>query len=209
MNSANAAFPAPSPTSAHSTGYETGKRLLDLTVSALLLVLSSPLMGLIVLAIRLDSSGPALFKQERVGKNGTSFYLLKFRSMRIGTPNISTAEMQRQSVSPITRVGAFLRRTSLDELPQLWNILRGEMSLVGPRPALPSQTKVNELRKASGADTLLPGITGWAQINGRDELSDEEKAAHDAYYRHHRSLKLDLRILARTIIPVLTGRGNR
>ena len=166
-------------------------------------------MGLIAVAVVLDSPGGAIFAQERVGRDNRLFRLYKFRSMRRGTPNISTAELQAHAASHVTRIGAFLRRTSLDELPQLVNILRGEMSLVGPRPALPSQSHLNELRTAEGVADLLPGITGWAQINGRDELTDEQKVAHDAYYRHHRSFRLDLAILFRTVTAVISGRGNR
>lgn len=120
-----------------------------------------------------------------------------------------TDQMMKQATSPVTRSGKFLRRASLDELPQLINVLRGEMSLVGPRPALPSQDFVNRSRKESGADALLPGITGWAQVCGRDDLVDAEKVKHDAFYRAHQSLRLDLIILARTIAAVFSGRGTR
>jgi O-antigen biosynthesis protein WbqP len=191
-------------------GYrDTVKRVLDTLVSALLLVVLAPLWLLIVLWVRGDSPGPALFRQERVGKHGKTFTLLKFRSMHIGTPNLSTAEMSQQTVNPVTRVGRILRRTSLDEIPQLVNILRGEMSLVGPRPALPSQTVVNTLREKAGVHDLLPGVTGWAQVNGRDELSDEEKVAFDTYYRNHLSLRLDVLIVLKTFLAIGTGKGTR
>ena len=161
----------------------------------------------------LDSLGfapdPRCFDRSASGRNGQEFILLKFRTMSIGTPDVPTSEMVKQAASPITRAGRFLRRTSLDELPQVWNILRGEMSVVGPRPALPSQTVVNTLREAAGVHDLLPGITGWAQVNGRDELSDEEKVRHDAYYRAHVSPGMDGAILLRTVQAVFTGRGNR
>lgn len=185
------------------------KRAFDLSLTLPLLLLFLPLMAIIALLIRLDSPGPALFRQRRVGRGGAEFTLIKFRTMRRGTPDLPTAQMQQQSVSPVTRLGRFLRRGSLDELPQLVNVLRGEMSLVGPRPALPAQTGLNERRRAAGVDALLPGITGWAQINGRDELDEAAKAACDAWYLKRRSLWLDVVILARTAAPVLTGRGNR
>jgi lipopolysaccharide/colanic/teichoic acid biosynthesis glycosyltransferase len=185
------------------------KRCFDLLLALPALILLAPVFAVCALAIRLDSPGPALFRQARVGRGSRPFTLIKFRTMHIGTPTLSTEEMARQAKSPVTRVGAFLRRYSLDELPQLINILRGEMSLVGPRPALPSQTVVNELRRQIGVEDLLPGITGWAQINGRDDLSDDEKVARDAWYRANISLWLDLKILVLTVLPVLSGRGNR
>lgn len=200
---------ASSSVAATGNGYEPAKRVFDCLLAAVMFLFFLPLMALIALMVTFESPGGALFRQERVGKNGRTFWLRKFRSMRQGTPNISTAEMSQQKENPVTPLGNFLRRTSLDELPQLINVLRGEMSLVGPRPALPSQTALNELRREANVDALLPGITGWAQINGRDELSDAQKVAHDAYYRHHHSLPLDITILIRTVASVVTGRGNR
>lgn len=209
MNLANLSYSAPKSLSESKSGYEVTKRICDFVIALVLLGILLPVMAIITLIVSLESPGGAFFIQERVGKNGRCFRLFKFRSMRQGTPDISTAEMQKQNISPVTKIGAILRRTSLDELPQLINVLKGEMSLVGPRPALKTQTHLNELRAHGGVDTLLPGITGWAQINGRDELSDELKVAHDVYYKHHRSLRLDFNILVRTVTPVLTGRGNR
>ena len=188
---------------------DNAKRALDLVVGACALLLLAPLMASLALAVRLDSPGPSLFRQSRVGRGGRPFTLLKFRTMAWGTPDISTADMSRQKVRPVTRVGLLLRRFSLDELPQLVNVVRGEMSLVGPRPALPSQVSLNEARREAGVEELLPGITGWAQVNGRDDLSDSEKVAHDAYYARNRSLGLDVRILLLTVLSVGTGRGNR
>jgi len=190
-------------------GNSVAKRALDASVAGAGLVLLAPIFALVALAVRLDSHGPVLFRQKRVGQGGRVFTLLKFRTMRWGTPDMATSDMQKQAQSPITTVGAVLRRTSLDELPQLVNVLKGEMSLVGPRPALPSQTRLNALRDARGVHDLRPGITGWAQVNGRDELSDDEKADRDAFYRCHAGLMLDLRILARTFLPHVHGRGNK
>jgi O-antigen biosynthesis protein WbqP len=173
------------------------------------LVVSAPLLGVLVLAIRLDSPGPALFRQTRLGRGGRNFTLLKLRTMKIGTPDVPTDVLQKSADDPRTRLGKFLRRLSLDELPQLVNVLKGEMSLVGPRPALPGQTSLNDKRRAAGVEALLPGITGWAQINGRDEIEEDEKVRLDVFYRSHRSAWLDLTILLRTVLPVLTGKGNR
>jgi Sugar transferases involved in lipopolysaccharide synthesis len=193
----------------HDPRIEVSTRVLDLLIAVPALIFALPLLALVAVAVRLDSPGPALFRQTRVGRFGVPFTLLKFRTMAWGTPDIPTAEMAKQARCPVTRVGAFLRRYSLDELPQLLNVVRGEMSLVGPRPALPSQTELNAARRAAGVDLLRPGITGWAQINGRDDLSDAEKVACDAYYARNRSLALDIKILLYTFLPVLTGKGNR
>lgn len=185
------------------------KRAMDLAISVPALVLLLPVFAIVSLAIWLDSRGSAVFRQRRVGKNEELYTLYKFRTMFVGTPNVATAEVGKLARSPITRVGAFLRRASIDELPQLVNVVRGEMSLVGPRPALPSQENVNRLRREAGVEALLPGITGWAQINGRDELGDAEKVAYDAEYLRRQSLGFDLLILVRTFNPVVTGKGNR
>lgn len=184
------------------------KRAGDVGAALLGLVVLAPVFGLIALAIRLDSPGPIFFRQTRIGRNGKEFTLLKYRTMRWGTPDLPTDVMQASGVDPRTRVGKFLRRLSLDELPQLVNVLKGEMSLVGPRPALPSQKSLNDARAAHGIDALLPGITGWAQINGRDEIPEADKVALDGYYEENRSLWFDLRILVCTVLPVLSGRGN-
>ena len=184
------------------------KRLFDLVVALPLLTFSLPVMLVIAVVVCLDSPGAAIFRQVRVGRNERGFTLLKFRSMRADTPELPTDEMAR-CPSRVTRTGRWLRRTSLDELPQLINVLRGEMSLVGPRPALPTQSELNRKRRAEGIEALTPGITGWAQVNGRDELDTDAKVACDAWYLQHRSLWLDLQILVQTLIPVVTGRGNR
>ncbi len=203
---------APQPAAADSPGRypNSFKRVIDLLVCVPALLLSLPLWAIIALAIRLNSPGGVLFRQERVGRNGRLFVLWKFRTMQAGTPMLPTDQMSAQlGQSRVTRVGRLLRRTSLDELPQLVNVIRGEMSLVGPRPALPMQTDLNARRQAAGVQRLLPGITGWAQINGRDDLDDAAKVACDQWYSEHRSLRLDLLILICTLMPVATGRGNR
>ena len=193
-----------------ANGPDRAKRALDIVLALPLLVFSAPLAGVVALAVRLDSPGPVLFRQTRVGKKGEPFTLVKFRTMRANAPTLPTDQMSaRLGEKAVTRVGRLLRRTSLDELPQLWNVLRGEMSLVGPRPALFMQTDLNAERARAGVDDLLPGITGWAQINGRDDLDDEAKLACDRWYRENCSLGLDLRILLRTGLAVLSGRGNR
>ena len=185
------------------------KRALDFLTALLGLLFTAPLWLLLALLIRLDSPGSALFRQVRVGRNGQEFVLLKFRSMRRETPNLSTAELIASGLEPYTRLGKWLRRTSLDELPQLWNVLIGEMSIVGPRPALPSQTELHAKRKACGIEALRPGITGWAQVNGRDDLTDEEKLARDTEYLLQQSLILDVSIIGRTIATIFTGKGNK
>ncbi len=189
--------------------YRWIKRLLDLLIAISGLLLLCPVMLLIAVVIHLDSPGPVLFRQTRVGRGGKLFTLLKFRTMRCGTREMPTDQMILQAVSPITRSGRILRRSSLDELPQLINVVKGDMSLVGPRPALPSQNHLNESRRENGVDSLLPGITGWAQVCGRDDLSDAEKVRHDSFYRSHQSLCLDVSILVRTVAAVFSGRGTR
>ncbi len=185
------------------------KRVLDAVFAAILLVIFGVPMLLIALLIRLDSRGPALYKQERVGINQGRFIIYKFRTMKIGTPVLSTEEMQKQAIKPFTRIGPFLRKTNLDELPQLINILKGEMSFVGPRPALPTQEVVNRLRSEKGADSVLPGITGLAQVMGRDDLDDETKVNYDAEYVQKMSFLFDVKLIIKTFGAVITGRGNK
>lgn len=185
-----------------------GKRALDLLVTVPALIVAAPIMGVVALAVRLESRGPALFRQRRVGRGSSEFVLLKFRSMAVGTPDLPTHLVQ-PGMLRVTRVGAFLRRTSLDELPQLWNILRGDMTLVGPRPALHNQDDLVALRQAAGVDALLPGLTGWAQINGRDEIPMDRKVAYDREYLERVSPAFDLEILVRTALTLFTMRGVR
>lgn len=184
------------------------KRLFDFTLASLALILLGGPMLLIGLAVRFDSPGPALYWSLRVGRQGKPFLMPKFRSMRMGTPTVAT-HLLPDPASHLTSLGRWLRRTSLDELPQLWCIIRGDMSLVGPRPALCNQQTLHEMRETSGVHTLAPGLTGWAQVHGRDNLDDTEKAAYDAEYLRTRCLALDLRILCRTALLVLRGEGIR
>lgn len=197
---------APMSTGTLSPWHLALKRTLDVSAGALGLLALLPALVVIALLIKLDSRGPVLFKQRRVGRNQVHFYMVKFRTMRVGTPDLPTDEMLKLP-SPVTRVGAILRRTSLDELPQLWNVLKGEMSLVGPRPALYNQDELISRREEAGVHAMPPGITGWAQINGRDELEVEEKVAADRHYLEHFSFGFDLVILARTFLSILSKRG--
>lgn len=161
----------------------------------------------ISLAIKLTSPGPVLFKQKRVGKNKQPFYLYKFRTMYIEAPKQCPTADLHQPDKYITPVGKFLRKTSLDELPQLLNVLKGEMSLVGPRPVLYNQTDLIDLRDKNGANQVKPGVTGWAQINGRDELTDEEKAYFDGEYILKKSVSFDLYCLVKTVSCVFKQTG--
>jgi len=182
------------------------KRLVDIAAALAGLILLSPLLAGLALAVRLESPGPSLHWSKRVGRGNTLFPMPKFRTMRTGAPDVAT-HLLADPASWVTPLGRFLRRTSLDELPQLWSVLAGQMSLVGPRPALFNQDDLVALRTADGVDCLRPGLTGWAQINGRDELPIAEKAKLDREYMERRSLAFDLRIIATTARLALSGRG--
>lgn len=173
-----------------------GKRSLDFLASAIGLVITAPICLVIAIAIRIDDGGPAIFTQERVGRGGKPFHIHKFRSMPVGNPHIPSAHAD---ALPITLVGRFLRRSNLDEIPQLVNVLMGTMSLVGPRPALPSQVVLIGLRRENGAIAELPGLTGLAQVSGYDGMTDDVKASFDGQYSESASLKADMSILFRTI----------
>ncbi|CEN23774.1 glycosyl transferase [[Clostridium] sordellii] len=170
------------------------------------LIVLSPLFLIIAIFIKLESKGPVFFKQERVGKDNVNFMIYKFRSMRTDTPDVATHLLDDPEIF-ITKVGKFLRKTSLDELPQFINIIKGEMLFVGPRPALYNQYDLNELRTEQGVHKLLPGVTGWAQVNGRDELEIPEKVEFDRQYLEHRSVILDIRIVIMTGIKVFKKEG--
>ena len=182
------------------------RRAIDIVVAAALLVLSAPLLLAAVVAIKLSSRGPAFYRQRRSGLRGAPFDMLKLRTMVDGAEHVGAGLAVNAGDSRITRVGALLRRTSLDELPNLLNVLRGEMSLIGPRPTLPAQVDQYTERQR-GRLEVKPGITGWAQVNGRASLPWSERIELDLYYVEHRSLALDLQILLRTPALVLGGGG--
>lgn len=182
------------------------KRLFDLILGLLAaLVLSIPI-AVVGLMVRLTSTGPVLYWSDRVGRHNKLFRMPKFRSMRVGTPAVATHLLANPDAH-LTPIGSFLRKTSLDELPQLWSILVGDMSFVGPRPALYNQDDLIDLRTRCGVHELVPGLTGWAQVNGRDELPIPEKVKLDEEYLKRRSLLFDVRILWRTFVKVLRRDG--
>ena len=182
------------------------RRAVDVLVSAFALALSAPVLALAALAIRLESAGPVVYRQRRAGLQGRDFDVLKLRTMVDGAEALGAGLAVDEDDPRITRVGAFLRRTSIDELPNLVNVLRGDMSLIGPRPTLPAQVEQYTERQR-GRLAIRPGITGWAQVNGRASLPWGERIELDLYYIEHRSLALDLRILRRTPAMVLGGSG--
>lgn len=185
------------------------KRLLDIILTLLSLPAAIIIGALIACIIKLEDRGPVFYVQTRSGARGKEFKIFKFRTMRVGTPSVSTEEMTQLGLSPVTNVGKILRRMSVDELPQLLNVIKGEMSFVGPRPALPSQTLVLALRRSSGVDVLRPGITGLAQVEGRDDLDDQTKVKKDTSYLKELSLSTDLSLLYRTGQAVFYGSGTR
>lgn len=182
------------------------KRLLDLTVGFAVFVVLLPVFLVVAGIIKLDSPGPVLFRQMRVGRNRRLFQMYKFRTMHVGTPELPTDKLATAR-SPVTRVGRYLRLASIDELPQLWNVVRGEMSLVGPRPVLYNHESILVLRDAEGLHVCKPGITGLAQINGRDAIDDAAKVAFDKDYLENFSLFLDVAILWRTVRVVASRAG--
>ncbi len=185
----------------------TIKRIFDAFFGVLLLICLSPLMLVLAIWIKLDSKGPVLFKQERVGRNGKRFTIYKFRSMSDDAPHqMATSEFDT-ALSYITRSGQLMRKTSLDELPQLVNVVKGEMSFIGPRPLIPKEEKVLRLRHANGAESLAPGITGLAQVRGRDEVTDTQKVDYDGEYAGNVTLRGDFSILVETVLAVLARRG--
>ena len=179
---------------------------MDIAIALAGLVVLSPLLAGLAIAVRCDSPGPALHWSRRVGRDNVIFRMPKFRTMGTGAPNVAT-HLLADPDQWITPLGRFLRRTSLDELPQLWSVLKGDMSLVGPRPALFNQDDLVALRTAGGVHRLRPGLTGWAQVNGRDELPIQQKVKLDVEYLQRRSLAFDLRIIAVTARAALSGRG--
>ena len=186
--------------------YSISKRTMDIVSSLVGLILLSPLFLLVAILIKLDSKGPIIFKQIRIGKNSKPFYIYKFRSMKIDAPNLSTEEFINAS-DFTTKVGKFIRKTSIDELPQLVNVLKGDMSIVGPRPVIEREVRLLEIRKECNVDSILPGITGLAQINGRDNIDDYEKVKYDFEYLSKRNLVLDIKIIINTVLKVAKSEG--
>ncbi|MCR4622332.1 MAG: sugar transferase [Clostridiales bacterium] len=185
------------------------KRILDLTGAFLLLIVLSPVFAFIALLIKLDSRGPVLFRQKRLGLNEKPFMIYKFRTMRTDAPSETATNDLRQSSMYITRVGKYLRVLSLDELPQFFNIIKGEMSFVGFRPCLWNEFELDEERRKTGAYSVRPGITGLAQIRGRDELEPDKKALLDGVYARNVGFDYDLRILTKTLFAVFYKEGYR
>ena len=182
------------------------KRIFDLALACILFIFFFPICFFVGLIVKLTSKGNVLYWSDRVGKGNAIFQMPKFRTMNVGTPAVAT-HLLSDPGSYLTPIGSFLRKTSLDELPQLWSILVGDMSFVGPRPALYNQDDLIELRTRCGVHELVPGLTGWAQINGRDELPIPEKVKLDEEYLKRRSLSFDIRILWLTFIKVLRRDG--
>lgn len=182
------------------------KRFWDVVFSSILLIILSPLFLIVSIMIKLDSHGPVFFKQRRIGKGNKEFLIYKFRTMKVNTPDLATDKL-KNAKSYITRLGEFLRKTSIDELPQLLNIFKGEMTFIGPRPALYNQYTLIKLRTDAGVHTLVPGVTGWAQINGRDHNDDYQKTELDRYYLNNLSVRLDIKILFMTVFKVLRCDG--
>ena len=183
------------------------KRIIDFLLSLVGLLILSPVLLIVTIAIKLDSPGPVLFKQKRVGIHKTYFDILKFRTMKIDTPKDVPTHMLMNPEQYITKLGKFLRKTSLDELPQLINILKGDMSIIGPRPALWNQDDLLAERDKYGANRVVPGLTGWAQINGRDELDIPTKAKLDGDYVKQMSFRMDLKCFFGTIAVLLKSHG--
>jgi len=187
-------------------GYKTAKRIFDVVVALALAPFAIVLMSAVAVAVQLTSPGPALIMSKRVGRGGSRFSMLKARTMRMDTPQVAT-HLLGNPEQYLTPIGAFLRKTSLDELPQLWNILKGDMSFVGPRPALFNQDDLVSLREKYGINDMTPGLTGWAQVTGRDELDIPEKVAREVYYKERQSFWFDLRILWMTVAKVAAKEG--
>jgi lipopolysaccharide/colanic/teichoic acid biosynthesis glycosyltransferase len=183
------------------------RRAVDVVVATAVLLLASPMLVAAAIAIRVTSAGPAIYRQRRVGLDGREFDVLKLRTMVAGAERLGAGLAVDEGDPRITRVGALLRRSSLDELPNLWNVVRGEMSLIGPRPTVPAQVALYDERQR-GRLAIKPGMTGWAQVNGRASLPWSERIELDLYYIAHRSPLLDARIVARTVAVLLGGGGG-
>lgn len=183
------------------------KRIIDILLAFIGIIVLSPIFLILAIVIKYTSKGPVLFKQIRVGKDNKPFKILKFRSMYVETPKDMPTHMLENPDAFITNVGRIMRKTSLDELPQLWNILVGDMSIIGPRPSLPNQLDLNDLRDKNGASSIRPGLTGLAQVSGRDELEIEAKAGFDGQYANEITLLKDTSLFLKTIFSVFTSDG--
>ncbi len=177
------------------------KCVFDFTMSSMALLLLGSLMLIIALIVKLESEGPILFRQHRIGQNNKSFYIYKFRSMYLNAPNVATDRLTNPD-QYITKIGRFLRKSSLDELPQLFNVIKGEMSIVGPRPALYNQYTLIEMRSIRNIHTIKPGVTGYAQISGRDSISDDDKVRFDLEYLNNFTFMFDVKIIIITFFKV-------
>ena len=182
------------------------KRIFDILSSLIAIILFSPILLALAIIVKCTSQGPVLFKQRRIGKDNVEFMIYKFRTMRIDTPNVAT-HLLKNPEQYITPIGKFMRKTSLDELPQLFNILKGEMSVVGPRPALYNQYDLIEMRTNANVHTVRPGLTGLAQVSGRDELENEQKVHFDQQYVQKQSFFFDLKIIFLTVVKVFKSEG--
>lgn len=189
--------------------YGVLKRFFDIILSLVAIIVFSWLLIIIAIAIVVENKGNILFKQKRIGKNKKEFYIYKFRTMKVSTPKDVPTHLLDNPDSYITKIGGFLRKTSLDELPQLFNILKGDMSIVGPRPALWNQFDLIDLRDKNGSNSVRPGLTGWAQVNGRDELPIDVKAGFDGEYIKKMSIVFDIKIILMTVVSVFTSKGVR
>ena len=189
--------------------YGVLKRFFDIILSLVAIIVFSWLLIIIAIAIVVEDKGNILFKQKRIGKNKKEFYIYKFRTMKVSTPKDVPTHLLDNPESYITKIGGFLRKTSLDELPQLFNILKGDMSIVGPRPALWNQFDLIDLRDNNGSNSVRPGLTGWAQVNGRDELPIDVKAGFDGEYIKKMSIVFDIKIILMTVVSVFTSKGVR
>ena len=189
--------------------YGVLKRFFDIILSLVAIIAFSWLLIIIAIAIVVEDKGNILFKQKRIGKNKKEFYIYKFRTMKVSTPKDVPTHLLDNPDSYITKIGGFLRKTSLDELPQLFNILKGDMSIVGPRPALWNQFDLIDLRDKNGSNSVRPGLTGWAQVNGRDELPIDVKAGFDGEYIKKMSIVFDIKIILMTVVSVFTSKGVR
>jgi O-antigen biosynthesis protein WbqP len=187
--------------------YKIFKRIIDILFSIIIIIVLFPVMIIIGLLIKIDSKGNIIFKQRRIGINNVEFIIYKFRTMRLGTPDVAK-NLLGQNNSMVTKFGKFLRRTSLDEIPQLFNILKGDMSFVGPRPALYNQYDLIELRTKNGIDKIKPGITGVAQVNGREDMPLEKKVSYDKFYLNNLSLLLDIKIVIKTFFVLFSKKGT-